>query len=1038
MFNKFIDRPVLSTVISIIIIILGVLGLVTLPVSQYPEIAPPTVRVSTSYQGANAETVMKSVVIPLEEQINGVEDMTYMTSTSSNDGTASINIFFKLGTNPDLAAVNVQNRVARALPLLPQEVTRSGVVTSKRQSDNVLIFDLNSDNPEYDMTFLQNYADINIVPRIKRVNGVGEAMIFSQNNYSMRIWLRPDVMASYGLIPSDISAVLAEQNLEAAPGQLGENGDQTFQYVLKYKGRLKSVDEFENIVVKSTESGEILKLGDIARIELGSQTYAGTTVTNGKPGIGVAIAQTSGSNAQEVIDGVLKVLDEAAVNFPKGIHTEILTNANDFLDESISKVVSTLVEAFILVFLVVFLFLQDWRSTLIPAIAVPVSIIGTFFFLSLFGFTINLLTLFALVLAVGIVVDDAIVVVEAVHAKMEQGEKDAKKAAHSAMNEISGAIISITLVMAAVFIPVSFISGSAGVFYKQFGLTLAVAIFISAINALTLSPALCALVLKPHEHEDGKKKNFVRRFFSYFNIAFDKTTEKYKKSAQFFVHKKWMAFAMIAAFAGIFILIMNTRPKAFVPNEDVGGVMSDVSLPAGTSIEETEKVLLSIENQLKDIKGINNILRISGRSLISGAGTNYGMIIIRLKHWDLRKTKDQEQAAIVQELFKRTASIKEAKVIFFARPTISGFGFSSGFEFELQDQKGGTIDELNGVSQKFLAALNERPEIQFASTSFSPNYPQYQIDLDVPSIKRAGLNVRDVLSTLQGYYGGVYASDFNRFGKQYRVVYQAEPEFRADVESFNKIMVRNDKGEMAPITQFIELKKVFGPQAINRFNLFTSVHIQGGPNIGYSTGDAINAIEEVAQQSLPLGYGYEFSGMSREEINAGGQTVYIFLLCLIFVYFLLAAQYESYLLPLAVILSLPVGLAGAFIFGWLFDVSNNIYVQITLIMLIGLLAKNAILIVEFSHEARKKGATIFDAAIEGAKIRFRPILMTSFAFIFGLMPLMFAKGAGAVGNNAIGTSAIGGMLIGTLFGVFVIPGLFVVFQVLHEKVSSKK
>lgn len=1037
MFSKFIERPVLSTVISVLIVILGILGLLTLPVSQYPEIAPPTVTVSASYQGASAEVVMNSVVIPLEEQINGVEDMTYMTSTSSNDGSASINIYFKLGTNPDLAAVNVQNRVSRATPLLPQEVTRAGVTTAKRQSDNVLIFSLYSESPEFDMTFLQNYANINILPKVKRVNGVGEAMVFGSKDYSMRIWLKPDVMASYGLVPSDVMSLLSEQNIEAAPGQLGENSDQTFQYVLKYKGRLQSTEEFEEIVVRATESGEVLKLGDIARIELGSQNYSGSSRTNGSPSVGVAIAQTAGSNAQEVINGVLKVLDESSVNFPKGIHYTTLVNANDFLSESISKVIHTLIEAFILVFLVVFIFLQDWRSTLIPAISVPVAIIGTFFFLSMFGFTINLLTLFALVLAVGIVVDDAIVVVEAVHAKMEQGERDPKKAAHKAMNEITGAIISITLVMSAVFIPVSFISGSAGVFYKQFGLTLAVSIVLSAINALTLSPALCALILKPHEEEHGQKKGFLKRFYSAFNAAFDATTNKYKKSVKFFVNKKWVAFVVIAAFAGIFVLLMNTQPKAFVPGEDTGGVMSDISLPPGTSIERTEEVLLNVENAVKDIPEISKILRISGRSLISGAGSNYGMIIVKLKPWAERAGKGQDVTSVIQELFKRTAGIKDARVIFFARPTIMGFGFSSGFEFQLQDQKGGTIESLDEVKNQFLAALNARPEIQYATTSFSPNYPQYRIDLNVPAIKRAGLTVTDILGTMQGYYGGVYASNFNKFGKQFRVMYQSEPEFRANPESLNRVMVRNNQGEMAPISQFIELKKVFGPQIINRFNLFTSVNIQGAPSPGHSTGEAISAIEEVAQQTLPIGYGFEYSGMTREEISAGGQTVYIFLLCLIFVYFLLSAQYESYILPLAVLLSLPVGLAGTFVFAWLFDVSNNIYLQITLIMLIGLLAKNAILIVEFAAGARRNGASIAQAAIQGAVARFRPILMTSFAFILGLLPLMLAKGAGAVGNQAIGTGAIGGMLIGTIVGVLVIPALFVVFQTLQEKVSRK-
>lgn len=1036
MFSKFIDRPVLSTVISVIIVILGILGLVALPVSQYPEIAPPTVTVSASYQGASAEVVMNSVIIPLEEQINGVEDMMYMTSTASNDGSAQINVYFKLGTNPDMAAVNVQNRVSRATSLLPQEVTRAGVTTAKRQSDNILIFSLYSESSSYDVTFLQNYANINIIPKIKRVTGVGEAMIFGQQDYALRIWLKPDVMASYGLVPADIMSVLSEQNIEAAPGQLGERGNQSFQYTLKYKGRLKSANEFGDIVIRSTTNGEVLRLNDVARVELGAVSYASNSTTNGSPSVGVAIAQTAGSNAQEVIEGCLQVLDESAINFPSGIKYAPLVDANEFLDESITKVIHTLFEAFILVFIVVFVFLQDWRSTLIPAISVPVAIVGTFFFLNVFGFTINLLTLFALILAVGIVVDDAIVVVEAVHAKMEQGEHNPRKAAHSAMGEISGAIISITLVMSAVFIPVSFISGTAGVFYQQFGLTLAVAIVLSAINALTLSPALCALFLKGHSEEE-KKKNFIDRFYDAFNAGFDATTAKYKKIVQFFIKRKWLAFASIAAFAGLFVYLMNSTPKAFVPNEDMGSIMSDISLPPSTSLERTEEVLLDIENKIKDIPEIDKILRISGRSLISGVGSNYGMIIVRLQPWAERTEANQHINMVVQELFKRTSVVKDARVIFFARPTLSGFGFSSGFEMQLQDQKGGTIQELDNVKNKFIGALNTRPEIQYASTSFSPNFPQYEIVLDVPTIKKAGLTVNDVLGTMQGYYGGVYASNFNRFGKQYRVMYQAEAKFRDDTESLNTIMVRNNQGVMAPISQFIELKKVFGPQTIDRFNLFTSVKINGAPNPGYSSGDAISAIEEVSQQVLPTGYGYEYSGMTREEISAGGQTGIIFTLCLVFVYFLLSAQYESYIIPFAVLLSLPIGLAGSFVFASIFGVTNNIYLQITLIMLIGLLAKNAILIVEFSLDARRRGLSIVEAAIQGATARLRPILMTSFAFILGLLPLMLAQGAGATGNQAIGTGAIGGMLIGTIVGVLVIPALFVVFQSIQERVGGK-
>jgi HAE1 family hydrophobic/amphiphilic exporter-1 len=1039
MFKKFIERPVLSTVISIIIVILGILGLLGLPVSQYPEIAPPTVSVQANYQGASAEVVLNSVVIPLEEQINGVEDMTYMTSTAGNDGSASINIYFKLGTNPDLAAVNVQNRVARATSLLPQEVTRAGVTTAKRQSSNVLIFALTSTNPAYDQAFLQNYLNINILPQIKRVNGVGEAMVFGSKDYSMRIWLKPDVMAAYSLIPSDVSTVLAEQNIEAAPGQLGENSDQSFQYVLKYKGRLQNETEFGDIVVRANEDGSILRLKDIARIELGTQSYNGYSYTNGYPSSGVAISQTSGSNAQEVIKGALAVLDKASQSFPEGVSYFTITNANDFLDASISKVISTLIEAFILVFIVVFIFLQDWRSTLIPAISVPVAIVGTFFFLQLFGFTINLLTLFALVLAVGIVVDDAIVVVEAVHAKMEGGERNPRRASINAMNDISGAIISITLVMSAVFIPVSFISGSAGVFYKQFGLTLAVSIILSAINALTLSPALCAIILRPHDHDEaGKKKGFAKRFFGAFNTAFDLTTAKYKKAVGFFIHKKWLAILGILVFTGLFAYLMNTTPKAFVPNEDMGSITTDVKLPEGASVERTEEVLQEIQAKIQDFPEIERVLRISGRSMISGSGSNFGMLIIRLKPWAQRPGKEASSSMLIKQFFAKTADIKDAKVVFFAPPTIQGFGMSGGFELQLQDQLGAGLNKLNEVKDVFLAKLNERPEIQFAQTSFSPTFPQFRIDVDVAAAKQAGISISDILGTLQGYYGGVYASNFNKFGKQYRVMYQSEPEFRADVNSLNNIMVRNQNGQMAPISQFITMEKVFGPQTINRFNLFTSININGTPNPGYSSGDALKAVEAIAAQTLPVGFGYEYSGMTREEQSSGGQTVYIFLLCIIFVYFLLAAQYESYMLPFAVLLSLPMGLAGTFIFANFFDVSNNIYLQITLIMLIGLLAKNAILIVEYAVERRRQGMSLRDAAISGATARLRPILMTSFAFILGLLPLSLSKGAGAIGNSSIGIGAIGGMLIGTILGVFVIPVLFVIFQYFQEKITIKR
>lgn len=1036
MFDRFIERPVLSTVISILIVILGVLGLTSLPVAQYPEIAPPTIVVSASYQGASADVVLNSVVVPLEEQLNGVEGMTYMTSSAGNDGSARITITFKLGIDADIASVNVQNRVALATPLLPAEVVRAGVITRKTQSSNLLIFSLYSDNPAYDQAFVQNYADINLIPIIKRVPGVGDASAFGQMIYAMRIWLKPDVMATYGLVPGDVSTALAEQNIEAAPGQFGEQGKQSFQYTIKYTGRLKNAAAFENIIIRATPGGQILRLKDIAKVELGAQSYGSNSSTNGKPSVGVAISQTAGSNAQDVIKGSLQVLKDASSSFPPGIHYANLFNINDFLSASISKVIDTLIEAFILVFIVVFLFLQDFRSTLIPAIAVPVAIIGTFFFLGLFGFTINLLTLFALLLAIGIVVDDAIVVVEAVHAKLDEGYTSSLEASKDAMHEISGAIISITLVMAAVFVPVSFIQGSAGVFYKQFGLTLAIAIVLSAVNALTLSPALAALFLKPHKKEGEKKKNYLQRFYVAFNTGFDATKRKYEKTVTFLSHTRWIAFAIIIVFSGVFYYLMKTTPTGFVPDEDLGAIMTDIALPPSASLERTAQIADEVEKIAHTIPEVETILKITGFGMISGSGSNYALVIMKLKPWDQRKKKGEDVKAIIGQLFAKTSSIRDAKIIFFAPPTLSGFGVSGGFSFQLQDKTGKDIASFYKVSTDFLAALNKRPEIQYASTSFNPNFPQYQIDVNVAKVKEAGLQVNDILNTMQGYFGGVYASNFNQFGKQYRVMYQAEPAFRANPESLNNIYVRNANGTMAPITGFITLEKVYGPQSISRFNLFTAIAVTGAPNPGYSSGDAIKAIEEVAATTLPVGYGYEFSGLTREELSASGQTVFIFLLIIVFIYFLLSAQYESYLLPFSILLPLPIGLSGAFLFARIFGISNNIYLQITLIMLVGLLAKNAILIVEFALDRRRKGMPIIQSAIAGAEARLRPILMTSFAFIFGIMPLMFSAGAGANGNRSIGTGAVGGMFIGTLIGVFVIPTLFIVFQSLQEKISG--
>jgi len=1032
MFKIFIQRPVLSTVISVIIVILGILGLTALPIAQYPDIAPPTVVVSASYTGANADVVLKSINVPLEEQINGVENMTYMTSTATNDGSASIKVFFKVGTNPDLAAVNVQNRVSRATSLLPQEVTQAGVTVTKSQSSNLLITSLYSDEKGYDQTFLQNYIKINLIPQIQRVTGVGEVTVFGSKDYAMRIWLKPDVMQQYSLIPSDITAALAEQNIEAAPGRFGEQGNQAFQYVIKYKGRLVTEPEFENIIIKSAGNGQFLRLKDVARIQLDALSYTSVSTTNGKPSVGFAVSQTPGSNARDVINQSKAIIEEASKTFPKGVKYTTLININDNLDASIEKVIHTLIEAFILVFIVVFLFLQDFRSTLIPAISVPVAIVGTFFFLNLFGYTINLLTLFALVLAIGIVVDDAIVVVEAVHAKLDEGYKSSKKATIDAMDEISGAIISITLVMAAVFIPVTFITGSTGVFYKQFGVTLAVSIILSAINALTLSPALCAILLKPHK-DDHKHKSFLQRFYTAFNVGFDRVTGKYKKSVSFLARTKWLVAVFILVAGGGLYYMMKTTPSAFLPAEDQGVLFANISLPPSASMERSTVIAKQVDSIAKSIPEVQNTLRIVGQNFTAGAGSAYSMVIVRLKSWEDRKRTVDD---IIGEMFGKTAGIREASIFFISPPTLQGFGQSGGFEFQLQDKGGHSTAEFYKVNTDFLAELAKRPEVQYATTSFNPNFPQYMMDVNLEKTKEAGVTVNSLLSTMQGYFGGIYASNFNKFGKQYRVMIQAPPEFRKNPEDLNNIFVRNAAGNMAPITEFIKMRRVFGPEQISRFNLFTSIAITGAPNPGFSSGDAIKAIQEVAAEKLPTGYGYEFSGLTREELASGSETIFIFLLCLVFVYFLLSAQYESYILPFAVLLSLPFGLAGAYLFSIIFKLNSNIYLQISLIMLIGLLAKNGILIVEYALDRRRKGMPIVEAAIEGAIARFRPILMTSFAFIFGLMPLMFASGAGAIGNKSIGTGAVGGMLIGTILGVFVIPVLFVIFQTLQEKISG--
>ncbi len=1102
--DTFINRPVLSTVISIFIVLLGLLGLVSLPITQYPDIAPPTIQVSTTYNGANAQAVLNSVIAPLEESINGAEGMQYISSTATNTGAATITVTFRQGFDPDMAAVDVQNRVAKATNLLPAEVNQVGVTTQKRQTSMLVGVALVDTTDTYSEEFLDNYMKINVVPVLQRVSGVGDVMSFGAD-YSMRVWLKPEVMAQYGLMPTDVSAALAEQNVEAAPGAFGEQGNQSFQYPMRYRGRLTTPEEFGEIVIRATGNGEVLRLKDVAEIELGRVTYGFHNKANGHPSSIAMVFQTAGSNATQIINDVLADVEKMKADLPEGLQFDIPMNNNDFLYASIHNVVRTLIEAFVLVFLVTYVFLQDFRSTIIPAIAIPVALIGTFFILKLIGFSINLITLSALVLAIAIVVDDAIVVVEAVHAKLDQGYTSARRAAIDAMDEIAGALVSITLVMMLVFIPVSFMPGTAGVFYQQFGLTMAIAIGFSAVNALTLSPALCAVFLKPHNPDSTLKERmeqaysaageamkqkvkrsfglnfhplitltlliativfmildwysfehvlessiavivavlavmglFGKRFHRAFENGYNRLLSGYRKGVKWAASHKITSFATVIVSVIVLVWLMMRTPSAMVPDEDTGFMFGMVDMPAGTSQERTTEVLNQLEQIVMANPAVNLVQTINGYSFIAGQGATYGTILIKLKNWSER-SKDQKVTNVIQQLYAATSKVKDGRVIFIAPPMIAGYSVTNGFEMKMQDKTGGDINKFFAVTQAFLGQLMQQPEIQVAYTTFNPTFPQYMIDIDAARCKQAGISPQTLLATLQGYYGGMYVSNFNRFGKIYRVMMQANPESRVSPETLKNVKVRNGS-EMAPIENFVKLTRVYGPDLLNRFNLFNSISVTGNPAPGYSSGDAIAAIERVAAQSLPQGYGFEYAGMTREEAgsSSGSSTAIIFGLCLLFVYLLLSAQYESYLLPWAVILSIPFGLMGAFIFASIFGITNSIYLQIALIMLIGLLAKNAILIVEFALDRRKTGMSVFNAAVAGAAARLRPILMTSLAMVIGLLPMMLSSGVGANGNRALGTGSVGGMLIGMVLQIFIVPALFCVFQLIQEKITPIK
>lgn len=1041
MLKIFIDKPVIATVVSIMLVILGAVGLLDLPIQQFPDIAPPVVQVAANYPGANAETMVRAVAPPLEETINGVENMSYMSSTSSNDGTLIISVYFKLGTDPDQAAVNVQNRVSSATGLLPPEVVQAGITTQKVQNSLIMAINLMSDKPElYDATYLTNYAQINIIPELKRIQGVGLVNFYGSNkDYSMRIWLNPAQMATYNITPMEVMAAVRSKNQEAAPGRFGESSERSFEYVLKYSGKYTKPEEYGNMIIRANADGTMLKLKDVAKVELGSYTYNSLNTVHDKQSVLFQVIQLPGSNSREIQTKVAEFLVKAEKDFPPGIKQQILYNTKDMLDQSIDQVKKTLLEAFILVFIVVYLFLQDFRSTLIPAIAVPVSVIGTFFFMSVFGFSINLLTLFALVLAIGIVVDDAIVVVEAVHSKLKNPNTNPRKATLDAMHEITGAIISITLVMAAVFLPVGFMKGSAGVFYRQFAFTLAISIVISALNALTLSPALCALLLKGEHHdEQGEPTNFKQRFFMAFNTGFERLTNRYIGGVKRMINFKWISLAGLAFVALASAWMINRTPTGFIPSEDLGFIAISVNLPPGSSMHRTQAILDEAANKVRNMESKFAFNEVAGFNVLTNSTSpSSGVAFFRMK-------KDGERGDMndvfenIAEIQKRLNTIKGAQFFVFSFPTVPGFSNVDALDLVLEDKAGGKLDKFGALANQFIEELSKREEIALAFTTFRADYPQYEMILDHEKIELLGIDEKDVLSTMQSYFGSAQVSDFNRFGKYYRVMIQAEKEERADPAAMNGIYVKNQTGSMVPLNTVVRLKRVFGPEVITRYNLFNSIGVNAVPKPGYSSGSAIQAVREVAEKVLPAGYAFEFSGMTKEEISSGGQSLVIFMLSLVFVYFLLCAQYNSYILPLAVVFSIPTGIIGVFMAIGMAGIDNNIYIQVALIMLIGLLAKNAILIVEYAAQRRQAGHTLIAAALEAAKLRIRPIIMTSIAFVAGISPMMRATGPSAMGNHSISIGAAGGMLSGVILGLFIIPVLFVVFQALHEKVSRKK